>query len=72
MYFHKKWGKGMGLQNFVTFGSSSYRRKEWPRHRRMFMMRLWVPWFPFKALPWRFDDFKYIWIDIEEEDVDVR
>jgi hypothetical protein len=36
------------------------------------MMRLWVPWFPLKALPWRFDDFKYIWIDIEEEDVDVR
>lgn len=30
---------------------------------------MWVPYFPFSDLPWRFDNFKHIWIDLEEEDV---
>lgn len=70
MYFHKKWGKGMGLQNFISFGSTSYRKDRRIRCRKMFMMRLWIPWFPKSELPWNFDNMHF-WIDIEPEDIQL-
>ena len=70
MYFRKEWGKGMGLKSFVSFGSESSRKVGGKkRYRKMLMLRVWLPWFPLRALPWRFDEFKYIWVDLEEEDI---
>ena len=69
MYFERKWGfEVMGRKaNRLSFGGGYTRRDG--RKYLLFNLRMWVPYFPFRDLPWRFDDLQYIWIDLEEEDI---
>lgn len=69
MYFSKEWGHEiMGRKsNRISLGGGYTKRGK--RRYLLLSLRMWVPYFSFSDLPWRFDDFKYIWIYLEEKDV---